>query len=98
MDTSQSAALSPVYTPVACLQKKSKLLFPQLDLSRIGFFFLTRGIKYIDLLFLFKYFILASYFNVASGQQKVSDIESTPKEYHCSFLLQFSSFQSLSRV
>ena len=42
-------------------------------------FFLTRGVKYIDLLFPFKYFILASYFNVASGQQKVSDIESTPK-------------------
>ena len=29
----------PCYTSVACFQKKSKLLFPQLDLSRIGFFF-----------------------------------------------------------
>ena len=28
-------------------------------------------------------------------QQKVPDIESTPKKYHCSFLLQFSSLTSV---
>ena len=37
----------PCYTPVACLQKKSKFLFLQLDLSRIGFFFFFKFLFYI---------------------------------------------------
>ena len=74
------------FVPVNLQQDKGYCLFCNF-LYELAFFFLTRGVKYIDLLFPFKYFILASYFNVASGQQKVSDIESTPKEYHCLFQL-----------
>ena len=47
------------FVPVNLQQDKGYCLFCNF-LYELAFFFLTRGVKYIDLLFPFKYFILAS--------------------------------------